>query len=678
MRAERIFAGYFFPILFLLVLIFPVRIFGQDGSDQPVQLTPVEITSTRIPGPVDEATDSITIINTREVRADSAPLISEQLRMVSGVGVQTSGSLGEQTEIRIRGSENNQSLILFDGVRLNSPYTRAADLGDFFVAGLDRIEIVQGAYSSLYGSDAIGGVINLIPYPGRSLLHGIRKEKGISAWAEGGSFSTSKERAEFTAAGEESAFSLALARVDSGGRNARDGFAGNLATGKFQVLIPGGVEVGISALFSQSKKELYLDTPISLYIQNEVLTQVKDSNYSEERETLLTAVSLRKSLFLNGELQIHGSVLRGENDLMNPSDPGWTDYHASWTNAMRRGAGIQMYLTPVEMNSVLLGTEYSEENAIQTMETNLPLAGQGDPLWLKIDGKRIERTFFLEDRLKMMGFFYLNAGLRMDFSSDRPDSEPFISPRGSAAFKLDRLGTKIRGGFGRGYRNPSIDERFFPIKGNPELKPEEAWSYDAGLEQEFKEYGIKFDLTGFWIRYENLIGLVPDSFQLQNSDLAKSDGLETSLVFQPDKRIKIRFGYTFNQMRKRTYEFDEVSGQPMEKWVNFFWRPEHSFSGTLSVLPMEKLYVGLSWENRGRFDEPYDILNPGGTLLKGNNPGFNRLNLFSEYTVPYSLQPMESLSVFFRGENLLNKKYSEVKGFPLPGISFYGGVNLKI
>jgi outer membrane receptor protein involved in Fe transport len=150
------------------------------------------------------------------------------------------------------------------------------------------------------------------------------------------------------------------------------------------------------------------------------------------------------------------------------------------------------------------------------------------------------------------------------------------------------------------------------------------------------------------------------------------------LVFQPDKRIKIRFGYTFNQMRKRTYEFDEVSGQPMEKWVNFFWRPEHSFSGTLSVLPMEKLYVGLSWENRGRFDEPYDILNPGGTLLKGNNPGFNRLNLFSEYTVPYSLQPMESLSVFFRGENLLNKKYSEVKGFPLPGISFYGGVNLKI
>ena len=679
MRTERVFPGHFFRFLFLLILIFPARTFGQEGSDPSTQLTPVEVTSTRIPTPVSESTDSITIINPREIRAESAPLVTDQIRTVPGVGVQTSGSMGEQTLIRIRGSEQYQGLILFDGVSLNSPYNRAADLADFFVAGLDRIEIVRGAFSSLYGSDAIGGVINLVPYPGRSLLRGIKSEKGISAWAEGGSFATFKERAEIFSAGEESTFSLGLARVDSGGRNARDGFAGNLATGKFQLLVPGGVEVGISSLFSNSKKDLYLDIPYSLSLQNNVLTQVRDSNYSVERETFLTAISLRKSLFLNGELLINGSVLQGEQDLNNPSDPGWTDYNNSWTNSLRKGTGIQIHLIPVEMNSILLGAEYSEEKASQVMETNQNQGGQGDPQWFKIDGGRIQRAIFLEDQLKIKDIFFLNAGARMDFSSDVPNSSPFLSPRGSAAFKLDRWGTKIRGGFGRGYRTPSVDERFFPQpRGNPELKPEEAWSYDAGLEQEFKEYGLKLDLTGFWIRYKNLIGMVPDSWQLQNSDLARSDGLETGLTYQPDQRIQFKFGYTFNRARKRTYEFDEVSGLPAKKWVNFFWRPEHSFDWAVSILPVERLYVGLSGEYRGKFNEPSDIQNPDGILLKGNNPGFNLLNFLSEYTIPYSLKPVESLSVFFRGENIFNQKYSELKGYPMPGISFYGGVNLKI
>ncbi|MCX5858701.1 MAG: TonB-dependent receptor plug domain-containing protein, partial [Proteobacteria bacterium] len=186
---------------------FPARTFGQEGSDPSVQLTPIEVTSTRIPTPVDEATDSITIINLGESKGDSAPRVLDQIREVPGVGVQASGSVGEQTAIRIRGSEQYQNLILFDGVRLNSSFTRAADLSDFFAAGLDRIEIVRGAFGSLYGSDAIGGVINLIPNPGRSLLRGIKKENGVSIWAEGGSFSTFKERAEIFSAGEESAVS---------------------------------------------------------------------------------------------------------------------------------------------------------------------------------------------------------------------------------------------------------------------------------------------------------------------------------------------------------------------------------------------------------------------------------------------------------------------------------------
>ncbi|MDD5224079.1 MAG: TonB-dependent receptor [bacterium] len=662
----------------MLILIFPARSFAQEGPGPSVRLTPVEVTSTRIPTPADEATDSITIINLGESKGDSAPLVADQIREVPGVGVQASGSVGEETIIRIRGSEQYQTLVLFDGVRLNSSFTRAADLSDYFAAGLDRIEIVRGAFGSLYGSDAIGGVINLIPYPGRSLLQGIKKEKGASVWAEGGSYSTFKERAEIFSAGEESAVSLGLARVDSGGRNARDGFAGNLATGKYQILVPGGIEVGISALFSNSKKELYLDTPISLYLQQGALTQVRDSNYSEERETLLTAVSLRKQLFLNGELSISGSVLRGEDDLLNPPDPGWTDSYSSWTDTWRKGIGFQLNLSPIKANSILFGGEYSEEDAREILETNLMQGGEGDPQWLKIDGGRIERALFFEDRLKIRDVFFLNAGLRGDFSSDLPDSKIFLSPRGSAAFVLSPWGTKIRGGAGRGYRSPAVEERFFPIQGNPELKPEEAWSYDAGLEQEIVKYGIKFDLTWFWLRYKNLIGLVPDSLQLQNSDLAKADGLEAGLAYQPDKRLRIKLGYTFNRARKRTAEPDEESGQPVEKWSNFFWRPRHSFAGTLSIVPVKELSAGVSWEWRGGYDEPENIVDPDGKPLNGNNPGFARVNLFSEYTIPYSLKPLESLSVFFRGENILNRKYSEVKGFPMPGISFYGGVNLKI
>ena len=124
MRTERVFPGRFFRLLFLLILIFPARTFGQEGSDPSVQLTPVEVTSSRIPTPVSESTDSITIINLGEIKADSAPLVTDQIRTVPGVGVQTSGSMGEQTAIRIRGSEQYQRR---DWRGLRAPQTQTAD-----------------------------------------------------------------------------------------------------------------------------------------------------------------------------------------------------------------------------------------------------------------------------------------------------------------------------------------------------------------------------------------------------------------------------------------------------------------------------------------------------------------------------------------------------------------------
>ena len=669
--------------IFSLLLIFSSSV-RSSAASEPVRLEPVVVTSTRVEEPAGEVTDSVTIILPEDIEVGAAPLVIDELRRVPGVQVQRSGTIGEQTIVRFRGSEKNHCLILYNGIRLNSAYDRVGDLGDFVALSLDRVEVVRGTFSALYGSDAIGGVINIIPLPGRSLRESGEQKLRVSLMAEGGSMSTLRESLNVVSRGDIHSLSVGASRIDTAGQNERDGFFGNFASASGKILVPGGGEVGVSAVFSNSEKEVYLDVPLSLYIQNMVLTLVRDSNYSVSRETVLAGLTFRQPLADLAELSFNGSALWGSLDFNNPTDPGWPDYNVSEISTARRSAGLLFQLKPVEQNAVLVGAEYSEEEAEENMETNLPTGGMGPIEEFFIEGKRFERALFIEDRTKIGGVFFLNAGVRFDYSSDVPGGDVFISPRGSAAAVLQDWGTKIRGGVGRGYRTPSVNERFFPMKGNPALEPEEAWSYEAGVEQEFERYGIVMNATFFYLDFQNVVGMVPGEVQLQNAEEARSFGIEAGVSCRPLEWLSLRAGYTFDDAEKKTMIMT-APGVFEERWVDFFWRPAHSLSASIEAGPVSGLRVRLTGEYQGEYhephditDEPYDYLDPDGNIIGGDNPGFTLFNLYSEYRIPYRVSPLESVSVFMRLENVFNADYYELKGYPSPGISAYGGLRLNI
>src|SRR6478672_5178550 len=169
----------------LLFIFFPN--FSQGGEPPPADsLPPVVVTATRTEVPLNQLTTSLTVITADDIRERQAELVLEVLRDVPGVDVVQTGSMGNTTSVFIRGSESNQVLVMIDGVEINSTTTGAYDFANLTTESIERIEVLRGAGGTLYGSQAIGGVINIITKRGEGPM-----EVGLSA--QGGLKSTNRE-----------------------------------------------------------------------------------------------------------------------------------------------------------------------------------------------------------------------------------------------------------------------------------------------------------------------------------------------------------------------------------------------------------------------------------------------------------------------------------------------------
>ena len=153
----------------LFFILFPS--FSRAAEPTPVEsLPPMVVTATRTEVPLNQLTTSLTVITNEEIRERQAELVSEVLRDVAGVNVVQTGSMGTATSVFIRGSASNQVLVMIDGVEINSTTTGAYDFANLTTDNIERIEVLRGAGGTLYGSQAIGGVINIITKRGQGPL----------------------------------------------------------------------------------------------------------------------------------------------------------------------------------------------------------------------------------------------------------------------------------------------------------------------------------------------------------------------------------------------------------------------------------------------------------------------------------------------------------------------------
>ncbi len=608
-----------FPVrhaLPVLVLLVPLPLAGQ--SVPPVE-TEVVVTADARPEPLRTLGVAATVIDADEVERSKATSVADFLRTVPGLDVVQSGGAGTVTSLFLRGTNSTQTLVLVDGVKLNSPFFGGADLSALSTANLERLEVVRGPFSALWGSEAIGGVVQLVSRRDAG-------EKAFQGRVTGALGDGAAAQGTADVAVRTGAFTLT-----GGFRRATED--GTLPNEFFAVTnLSGGVEVALGE-GSRAGVVLRRDSGVTgIPFSGGVATPYRKT--TAETTTLAVPVTVA----LDGKTSLEASFLasRDRPTYSDPADPfGYTE---SETDARRVG-GRLVLSRELGANRLSVGSDY-ERTSVRS----------ADSYGVSLDGETTDTfSLFAEDRLSLdHDRLVVTAGLRRDAHSAFGSA---WSPRGTVVY-LVTPAFKLRAAAGAAFRSPTTGELYYPFSGNPDLKPERSTSVEAGAEVAIAR-GLWFETTLFWNDIRDLIQYDPQSFTNENVGRARTQGVETVLRGSLGRGFTARASYTF------------LDAQDLETGLPLLRRPKHRVAATVG----RSFASGASAELTGtwvgsRFDG--DAVDFTKTV---EMPSYLRVDVAA--TLP---RFFGAVSPWVRVTNLLGASYEEVSGFPAPGRRFLAGI----
>lgn len=514
----------------------------------------------------EEVPASVTVLGREEIAARQADTLAELVSTVPGVTVAQAGSPGQQTSLFVRGAESEQTLLLWNGIPLNDPFFGGANWQLVPTDGVARVEVARGPFSALYGSAALGGVVQVLT----------GSEQGGTLRLEGGEHG-------YARLGLAAGMNLGKARIDVTGHVRRgeaelrnDFFDSEELVARSLWTLRPGVSLGLMVRGNDS------DTGIPL----SGLTPTLRRRISwQEREV---AVPLRADL---GTWEVEAQVSRTAFDsaYRDPDDP--FGYVASDTESEGlRGRTVVTY-RPSEGFWVAFGSE------AERLEVT-----SGSTFGTDLDGSR-QRTWavFTQASWKR-GPVHLDLGVRRDDNNVYGGETSF---RGGVVLDVGG-GTRLRASYGEAFRAPSLGELFFPGSGNPDLQPETGESYELGIER--TAGGWTLALIGFQNRQENLIDFDPVTFRNFNVGRAESRGLEAEVGFERGI-VAVRWNGTWLEAEDRDNDL------PLLR------RPERSTNLLLTARP-----GGWTFNLEGRWVGERPDLDPV-TFARTENPDYLRVDL---------------------------------------------------
>ncbi len=625
------------------------------ADEKQEELETIVVTASRIPVPIAEVASSVTVIEREQIVNRQSVFISDLLRDVPGVAVSRQGPAGTVTEVRIRGAEANQVMVLIDGIKANDPaFTDTFSFTDLTAFDVERVEVVRGPQSALWGSDAMAGVINVITR---------RPEQGATteAFLEGGSFETIVAGGRFATQTDRYQFDGSLSYLDSDGSNiARsgdedDGYENITATVRAGYTTVSSINLEFVGRYTGSTTEF--DTIDS---QCDPITFVCDG-------TGLPADA-------NLETDNSQTFMRFGGDLRS-FDGHWKNVAwlaASNTDHDRRADGVKTGSDEGERYGVYYQStwDFAPQERIDSAQT----------VTFAIDHERLEYTrddlnkkmdttgFVFEGRTRFWEDLYLSAAVRHDSNSDFDDVNTW---RVTSLYTFAETGTQLHADFGTGQKAPTFTERFsfFPafFIGNPELKPEKSRGWEFGVNQPFADGRWAIQATYFKERLENEIaGFVFDPvtflFTAENVDgTSHRAGVETALQASITDAFDAAATYTYLDADQS----DGVGGFTAE-----VRRPRHMASANFNYRFMESrgnINLNLSYTG-----DHYDtFFPPGAAGQQVKLDSYTLVNLAASY------QATDRVRVYGRIENLFDEAYEDVIGFNTPGIGAFVGVQVK-
>ncbi|MBI5039604.1 MAG: TonB-dependent receptor [Nitrospirae bacterium] len=596
-----------------------------------VKMDEVVVTATRTEALMSQIPASGTVISRKEIEEGQAATLSEVLRDVPGLDVVQQGGAGKTTSVFIRGAESRHTLVLIDGIRVNSPTTGGFDFADLNIEDVERIEIVRGPLSTLYGSDAIGGVIQIITKKGTA--------SSATVDFEGGSYGTAKEDISAEVKKEDYDLALTASRWDVEGfsqastGSERDGHQNTTLSSRIGLLRKGATRIDITARLTESKTDLDgwgVDG-----------RPMDDPNYQQQRRWSVLGISIASPLSSQWDHRL--SISSSNEDLITFDEDTPSNRFRirmgiktiDWQHAIRKEEGHQL----------TLGYEWQDQSG--EIESSFNKSFSTNALYLQ------EQRGIGQSAQYLIGLRWDNSTIYESALTYRVGVSYFPTP-----------GVKWHTQYGTGFHGPTLNQLFWPddgyFVGNPDLKPEKSRGWEVGVEQALSG-ALSLSVNYYANVFEDLIQPRPvdpsDPFgkgTLRNVAQADSNGIEADAVWNLSPGVQIRGNYTYNDTEDR------------ETHSYLLRRPLNKYDLVLRLGSSVKGHIEMKFLHTGkRFDYGSDSDGKPNSL-----PAYSRVDLLAAHRIS------KTTEIFGRIENLFDKGYEEVKGYSTAGVSAYGGLRM--
>jgi vitamin B12 transporter len=615
--------------LFLLGTAFAVSTpaHAQNGAQDDAVTTnaaldssKIVVTANRVPTPITQVGQSITVVTRDEIERTQAISATDVLARIPGVTVSQSGGFGQPASVFVRGADNAQTLVLIDGVRINDPGDVAGgfDFGNLTIGQFDRVEVLRGSSGVLWGSRAIGGVVNFITarpteqWTARAQAeYGWRDSKQVSAsasglvgpvgltlggnWLKGDGYSAFDERL---------------------GGTEKDGYESKSANARAQVDIVQGLSADVGGFYTKANYDYDNTGADALNVGMKRDAQ----GYANVRYT-----------GLDGKL--NARVGYGLTDNRRISDDAVFGPYT--TNGRTERFEGQVSYAPVEMASILIGGESEKQKFNDNYGSK--------------DSTNIDSVFG-NLTLRPLTGLTLNGGLRYDDNSDFGDKTTLA---GNAAWVIGsgEDAPVLRASYGEGFKAPSLYQ-LYTNSGFRALNPETSKSWDAGVEQPFADGTGRFTITYFDRKTKNLIDYDLTQFNYYNVGRARAKGVEVGMQVVNWEGFDVNLAYTYLDATNRD------TGAQLAR------RPKSNMYASLDKAWEIGLKLGADLRvGGGRYDDTANTQWVDGNLVVGLRAAFA--------VTPH-------IEVYGRVENLFDEHYEVVRLYGTAGRAAYGGVRVKL
>src|SRR5688572_13294678 len=665
--------------------------------------TSVVVTASDTTQTVDEVSKALTVVDTQEIEERAEMSITEALRVVPGLRVQQLGGPGSFTSIKMRGLASEDTAVLIDGIRFRDAASTTGDasgfLEDLIVTDVSRLEVLRGSGSSLYGSNAVGGVVNVVTDEGGGPIHG-------SVLGEGGNLGLFRTRAQLAGGVDNNRV------VYSGGfsflnvtRGIDDEDETRNTSGQGRILFRLAPTATLSGRIYAARSRLQLNNnpeaigtlpPTGIIEAIPFVTFIPGANDPD---------NLRKANFFDGAVIFtqrpaetfgytisYQGLATNRSTINGPLGIGFQPFGGttrSHFDARIHTLNARVDVQAGSANYITAGYEFEREN-FKNPSFQVNPADNSD-----VDVTQRSHALFVQDQLRLFDDrLQISGAFRAQFFRlERPVFTPaasapytgitFQSPPtaytgdGSVAYTFRSSGTKLRGHAGNGYRAPSLFERFgtffdsffgYSVFGDPRLEPERSIAFDAGIDQSFHNNRVRLSATYFYTHlrrviifdFSGLIDFTTDPFGrfggYLNTNGGIARGAEVELRATPTRTLNLTAAYTFTKAQQRT---PQVPGTLRSLVV-----PDHQFSLVATQRFGRRLLVNFDFSASSNYLGA--IFDPGTFSSRGYRfKGIAKADLGASYSLPVGGEKRQ-LRFFGYVDNLFDREYFE-SGFRTPG-----------